>query len=276
MRKWRLSVISVCLLAFLTGCGLLTGALSPRIDHLALGNPSNATPTGLTPNNYLMTKPQFALSYNRKRGIPNWVSWQLDSGWLGDVERQNDFRPDSALPEQWERVTPTDYRRSGYDRGHLAPSGDRTNTQVNNSATFLMTNIIPQAADINRGPWVDLEQYCRYLVDRGKELYIVAGGYGKRDAIATGKIIPPNRVWKVVVVLDAPGQGPEGISPQTRVIAVDMPNQNGDSDAPWTAFTVSVDSLEHQTGYDFLRKVPKSVQDSIEVRVDRGKQKIRR
>jgi endonuclease G, mitochondrial len=248
----------------LAGCGAL---MSPRINHLALGNPSNATPTGLTPNNYLMTKPQFALSYNRTRGIPNWVSWQLDRGWLGDVERQNDFRPDPALPETWERVTPTDYRRSGYDRGHLAPSGDRTNTPTNNSATFLMTNIIPQAADVNRGAWNDLEQYCRYLVAQGRTLYVVAGGYGKQAAIAAGKIIPPNRVWKVVVVLDSPDQG---INAQTRAISVDMPNQNGNPDVPWTAFAVSVDHLERKTGYDFLSKVPQSVQDQIEAVVDQG------
>ncbi len=270
MRKWQRFVISFGLIAFLTGCGLLPGVLSPGVNHLALGNPSDATPTGLTPNNYLMTKPQYALSYNRTRGIPNWVSWQLDQGWLGEAERQDDFRPDPSLPEKWERVTPTDYRRSGYDRGHLTPSADRTNTVTNNSATFLMTNIIPQAADVNRGPWVDLEQHCRELVDQGKQLFIIAGGYGKKSAIAKGKIIPPNRVWKIVVVLDAVDQGIDSINAQTQVIAVDMPNQNGDSDASWTEYTVSVDSLERKTGYDFLRKVPKSIQDSIEPQVDSG------
>ncbi len=211
-----------------------------------------------------MTKPQFALSYNRTRGIPNWVSWQLDQGWLGEVERQNDFRPDPSLPEKWEPITPRDYRRSGYDRGHLAPSGDRTNTETNNSATFLMTNIIPQAADINRGPWVDLEKYCRELVDQGKELYIIAGGYGKKRAIAKGKVIPPNRVWKIVVVLDTPGAGVGGVNEQTRVIAVDMPNQNDDNNSSWEDFTVSVDHVERKTGYDFLSKVPKAVQDILE------------
>lgn len=266
--RWSLPVLSVCLVVFLAGCSVLTSLFSPAINHLALGNPSNATPTGLTPNNYLMTKPQFALSYNRSRGIPNWVSWQLDQGWLGEVERHNDFRPDPALPKDWDRITSSDYRRSGYDRGHLAPSGDRTNTPTNNSATFLMTNIIPQAADINRGPWVDLENYCRDLVRQGKELYIVAGGYGKQGAIAKGTVIPPNRVWKIVVILDQPGQGVEGVSAQTRVIAVDMPNRNLKSSPSWEDYTVSVDDLERKTSYDFLRKVPKAIQDVIERRVD--------
>lgn len=257
-------ILCICLL-LLTGCSLLTSTLSPSGNHLALGNPSNATPTRLTPNNYLITKPQFALSYNRSRGIPNWVSWQLDQGWLGDVDRQNDFRPDETLPQQWDHITPGDYRRSGYDRGHLAPSGDRTNTAINNSATFLMTNIIPQAADINRGPWSDLEEYCRDLVRRGKTLYISAGGYGKQKAIARGKIIPPAQVWKVVVVLDQPNQT---ITPQTRVIAVDIPNQNSAATAPWRTYLVSVDSLERQTGYNFLRQIDPSIQAALESRID--------
>ena len=265
-RKFAL-IVCFCLVPLLVGCSLLTGLFNPTsIDHLALGNPSNATPTGLTPNNYLMTKPQFALSYNRSRGIPNWVSWQLDQGWLGDIDRKNDFRPDDALPNQWDHVTPTDYRRSGYDRGHLTPSGDRTNTAINNSATFLMTNIIPQAADINRGPWVDLEEYCRELVRRGKTLYIIAGGHGKRNAISGGKVIPPAQVWKIVVVLDQPDIG--SITAQTRVIAVDMPNQNSEATASWRSYLVSVDSLERKTGYDFLDKIPPAIQAAVEGQID--------
>ncbi len=71
-----------------------------------------------------MIKPQYALSYNRSKGTANWVSWELNSSWLGHMDRQNDFRPDDTLPPSWERVTPSVYSRSGYDKGHIAPSGD--------------------------------------------------------------------------------------------------------------------------------------------------------
>ncbi|MGK7950263.1 MAG: DNA/RNA non-specific endonuclease [Xenococcaceae cyanobacterium] len=90
--------------------------------HLKYGNPSNANSKDT--NNYLLAKPQYALSYNCKTGIPNWVSWQLDRSWLGNVDRSDDFRPDSDLPNGCYAVRPNDYRGSGYDRGHLAPSGD--------------------------------------------------------------------------------------------------------------------------------------------------------
>ena len=64
--------------------------------HLLMGNPSNATPSIENPSNYLMLKPQYALSYNRERNIPNWASWQLNQSWLGDAKRQDDFRSDST------------------------------------------------------------------------------------------------------------------------------------------------------------------------------------
>ncbi|MHC5609575.1 MAG: DNA/RNA non-specific endonuclease [Nostoc sp.] len=96
--------------------------------HLMLGNPSGATPTSITPDNYLMVKNQYAVSYNQTKGTANWVAWQLNKSWLGDAERQNNFRPDNTLPTGWTRITPSAYTGSGYDRGHIAPSGDRTRT----------------------------------------------------------------------------------------------------------------------------------------------------
>ncbi|MBR8838821.1 MAG: DNA/RNA non-specific endonuclease [Stigonema ocellatum SAG 48.90 = DSM 106950] len=73
--------------------------------HLTLGNPSNAIASVSSPDNYLMIKPQYALSYNRSKGTPNWVSWELNKSYLGGVDRQNNFRPDNTLPAGWGRVT---------------------------------------------------------------------------------------------------------------------------------------------------------------------------
>ncbi|UJB71822.1 DNA/RNA non-specific endonuclease [Acaryochloris sp. 'Moss Beach'] len=250
--------------SLLTGCSFFSIFTQSNVDHLALGNPSQARVVLADSNNYLMKKPQFALSYNRSKGIPNWVSWQLDQTWLGDVERRNDFRADQSLPPKWEKVDARDYTRSGYDRGHMTPSGDRTNSEVNNSATFVMTNIVPQRPDNNRGPWVDLENYCRDLVDDGKELFIIAGGYGKRAAIAKGKVIPPQNLWKIIVVMDETTLGINGISANTPVIAVDIPNKQGIKSHEWQRYIVTVDHLEQETGYDFLPNIPESIQTRLE------------
>src|SRR4029453_13965101 len=112
----------------------------------------------------------------------------LDAGWLGDAPRQNDFRPDSTLPLGWYQVQAKDYAGSGFDRGHMSPSGDRTVTISANSATFLMTNMIPQLPASNQGPWARLEGYCRSLVSLGNELYIVSGGQGLQSYIANGRV----------------------------------------------------------------------------------------
>ena len=235
--------------------------------HLLLGNPSSATPTKLTPDNYLMVKNQYALSYNNTKGTANWVAWQLNKSWLGDAERQNNFRPDSTLPAGWVRITPSAYTGSGYDKGHIAPSGDRTRTVEDNSSTFLMTNMMPQTPDNNRNTWGNLEDYCRELVSLGKELYIVAGPFGSLGEPLKGKVTVPKSTWKIVVVLDSPGSELNGIIANTRVIAVNIPNEQ-EINNDWRAYKVSVDELEKLTGYDFLSNVLPNIQEVLESKVD--------
>ena len=286
MFKFRWQIIAIALLAALAGFVAWT-LLSqrpteqrtqtfqveiPKNVNLALGNPSNANQNAIAnANNYLLEKPQYALSYNNSKHIANWVSWQLNKSWLGSVPRRNDFRPDTSLPKGWYQVTSTDYNGSGYDRGHMTPSGDRTRDPATNSATFLMTNIIPQSPDNNQGVWQKLESYCRELANAGKELYIIAGGYGEKRTIGSKvKISVPDRTWKIIVVLDKPGLTAANVNANTRVIAVDIPNEQGVREADWRKFLVSVDQLEAKTGYDFLNVVPESVQQAIESRSDRS------
>ncbi|WGV23663.1 DNA/RNA non-specific endonuclease [Halotia branconii] len=242
--------------------------------HLRMGNPSNA---GSSYSNRLLSKSQYAVSYNCYRGTPNWVSWQLNRSWLGSAPRQDDFRPDTTLPSGCYRVTSSDYTGSGFDRGHTAPSADRTNTVTNNSATFLMTNMIPQAPDNNQGVWASLESYCRDLVNnQNKELYIISGSYGTggtgsngfKTTIAGGKVTVPTRTWKVIVVLNSSNSSASSVTTNTRVIAVNIPNTQGIRNANWKNYRVSVDSIEANTGYNLLSNVSTSVQSTIEARVD--------
>jgi endonuclease G, mitochondrial len=248
-----------------------------REDNLTLGNPSKATASPANADNYLMEKPQYALSYNRSRGIANWVSWHVSEAWKGNANRQNNFRPDPALPEGWPRVSPGDYTNTGFDRGHLCPSDDRDASDEDNSATFLMTNIIPQAPNNNRNTWRLLEEYCRRLVAQGNELYIIAGGYGEGGTgsnggitrtISSRKVSVPARLWKIIVVLPVGTNDLRRITAATRVIAVDMPNTQAVDARKWTEYRVSVDVIEEATGYDFLSNLPQSVQAALEARVD--------
>ena len=181
---------------------------------------------------------------------------------MGEVERSA-FQPDPALPNGWYQVKPSDYTNSGYDRGHLVPSADRTATEQANEAVFWMTNIVPQAPDNNQGPWVQLEEYCRDLARSGRELYIVSGVSGTQDVLPTGKVRVPARLWKVVVVLSEGDDDLQRIDEQTLVIAVDMPNRQGIRGTAWQAYRATVDQIEQETGYDLLANVNPSVQEEL-------------
>lgn len=230
--------------------------------HLVLGNPSNAGPSHL--NNYLIVRKQYVLSYNRDRNLLNWASWEVDASWLGQTERQDDFRPDGALPPGTYQVTPDDYSGSGYDRGHVVPSADRNRTKDDNSATFLMTNIIPQTPENNRGPWRELENYIRDLVYQyDHSLHLYAGAYGERGTLEQRDITVPSRLWKIVIVYDRMEDGGLGLTGDTRVIAVDMPNRQAVSE-DWRHYRTSIDRIEIATGYDFLADVPEALEAALE------------
>ncbi|MBW4668573.1 MAG: DNA/RNA non-specific endonuclease [Cyanomargarita calcarea GSE-NOS-MK-12-04C] len=256
------------ILIFTAGCTLFLPKKPAVSVHLTLGNPSNANT--VEPNNYLMVKKEYALSYNRDKGIPNWVSWELNKSWLGTAPRSNNFRPDDTLVEGWYRVIPSDYTRSGYDKGHMTPSADRSNNAEDNAATFLMTNIIPQAPDNNQGYWARLEDYGRTLAQSGKELYIISGSYGQKETIALKKVAVPARIFKIIVVAE-PGIGVNSINESTRVIAVDTPNVDGNREADWREFLTSVDAIEKKTGYDFLSDIKPSIQQVIEAQIDQSR-----
>ncbi|HEX8832958.1 MAG TPA: DNA/RNA non-specific endonuclease [Abditibacteriaceae bacterium] len=237
-------------------------------SNLLFGNPSEA---GREPNNYLVERPQHVMSYNKSNGGPNWVSWHLDKSDLGDI-RRGTFRPDPLLPPDMQ-IRPSDYKNSGYDRGHVCPSGDRTRTKEDNTATFVMSNMLPQAAALNQQVWKDLEDYSRYLVGRGDELYVVAGGSGSAERIGNNKVNVPAVCWKIIVVLPEGNGDLRRINANTRVIAVSMPNREREeiADSKWAQWTTSVDQLEKTTGYDFLAALPDSIENALEKQVDSGR-----
>ncbi|MBC6697251.1 DNA/RNA non-specific endonuclease [Hymenobacter puniceus] len=252
-------------------------ATATRDSHLAMGNPSGAVTDAAQYWNYLLVKPQFSMSYHRDRGVPNWVSWHLSSAWLGSTPRQDNFAADNSLPSTWFKATSSSYTGSGFDRGHNCPSADRTGSVADNSATFLMTNMMPQAANNNQRTWAGLENYCRTLVDAGNELYIICGSYGTggtglngyTTTIAGGKITVPNRCWKVVVVMPNGTSDASRVTTSTRVIAINTPNDQSVA-STWGSYRTSVDAIEQATGYNLLSAVSSTVQATIESRVDTG------
>lgn len=243
---------------------------------LVMGNPSNATSNVADFSNFLLKEGYYSVSYNRDRGIPNWVSWHTVITDYGSVPRQDNFRANTSLPSDWYKVDNLSYSSTGFDRGHMCPSADRTTSITANSSTFLMTNIIPQAPRNNQITWAGLEDYCRTLVQSGSELYIISGAYGEGGTTTTGglagtidngRVVVPANLWKVVVVLVNGSNDLNRVNTSTRVISVVMPN-NDNVNSDWKTYRTSVDFIEQETGYDILSKVPTGIQNVIESRID--------
>ena len=246
-------------------------------EHMVMGNPNGATADVNFPDNYLMMKLQYALSYNNTRRIPNWTSWHLDSTWRGSAARQDDFRFDPDLPAGFNQVQSTDYSGSGFDRGHMDPSADRTSSIPDNSATFLMTNMIPQAPGNNQGPWAAMENYLRTFLP-GSELYIVSGGTGVGGTGSGGgttNVLPsgvtvPQKTWKVVVILPVGDNDLSRVDASTRTLAVIMPNIDSIRSDQWQKYLATIDQVESLTGYDLFNNVLPATQSAIEAVPDAG------
>jgi endonuclease G len=232
---------------------------------------------------FLIARPQYVLSYNAEKRIPNWVCWELKASDLGSAARAP-FEPDPDLPRGFARVTSRVYNGSGFDRGHMCAAKDRSSSPADIRATFFMTNVVPQSPHCNQRAWERLEDYCRRLARQEHVLYIAcgpagAGGTGtngRKEEIGEGrlKVTVPHRVWKVVLVLPREGAEPRK---NTRVIAVVMPNDQT-VDYDWAKYRVTARQVEKLTGLRFFPRVEEDVRealldhlDKVEVRVPRSR-----
>jgi DNA/RNA endonuclease G (NUC1)/fibronectin type 3 domain-containing protein len=243
--------------------------------HLAMGNPSNATTDAVVqPNNFLISKPEYAESYSRDLGRPNWVSWHLTSAWTTGVGPRTDtFRPDPLLPLGWYRVQAFDFSSSGFDRGHMDPSADRSSSEPVNEATFTMTNMVAQAPGNNQGPWENLESFLRTLLP-ADEIFIVSGPNGTggtgsnggvTNTLANGHVTVPASTWKCALILPAGAGDPVSrVTASTQTLCVIMPNLDSIRPDDWHIYVKSVDQVEALTGYNLYSNVPPAIQNAIE------------
>ncbi|HET7464135.1 MAG TPA: PKD domain-containing protein [Longimicrobium sp.] len=242
-------------------------------NHLEFGQPLN-TPAG----EIVLNKRQYVSGYNPARGGPDWVSWNINATHFSGVPRCDCFSADQTLPAGVYHVVDFDYRNGGYDRGHMVQSESRTTTDQENASTFLLTNILPQGAENNQGPWSKFENYLNDLArTNGKEIYVVAGGeYAATPGTlkGEGKVAIPDYTWKVAVIMDG-GKGLADVhsAADVQVIAIKMPNLTstgspassvGMRNNPWEQYQVTVNQIEAETGYDLLAALPNNIEVLVE------------
>jgi endonuclease G len=234
------------------------------IVHVALGIPKDSDDA----DDIVLDRDVYMVSFNPRLRVANWVAWHLDGGDLGEVERGDSFRIDRELPVGVGGASPDEYTGSGYDKGHLCPSADRTRDESGNRATFLTSNMHAQRPELNRTTWKALEMYERELViHEHKELYVIAGGlFSDAPSIIGRGVAVPMAEYKIVVELDA-GDDINDVTMETPVVAVIMPNDASVKQKPWTAYITSVDEVERRSGYDFLARLPDEIENALEGRV---------
>lgn len=263
--------------------GITTGTFSvaTRVGALGgtaqyAGNTEFGDPVdGDASNDVILRHLQYTTSFNPQRGTPNWVSYDLDATHFGTEDRCDCFTFDPALPSGLTRLTTADYTGAGafhgyaIDRGHLARSFDRTTGSLDNAFTFYFTNIIPQAADQNQGPWAAMENHLGDLARlQNMEVYIVAGVAGNKGTVKDeGRIVIPTTTWKVALILPRDlGLGAVHSAADAQVIAAIMPNDPGVRNVDWNTYRTTVDAVEALSGYDLLSLLP----DPIEIALESG------
>jgi len=267
--------------------GVMLGADAPPAagdnSNALFGNPSGAA--SVSNDNFLLDVGYYTESYSATRGTPNWVSWHLDNtNTTNATGRLDNFAGYTGLPSGAYQVQSNSYSGSGFDRGHNCPSADRTSSAGANSATFLMSNMIPQAPNNNQKPWNDLEIYLRTQVVAGNEVYIIMGSYGTGgvgsrstavvNTIDNGRVTVPSNVWKVAVIIPAGNSDlvrAGTAAANVRVIAVNTPNINS-IDTNWTKYLTTVRAIETAVGngFNLLSALPQSAQEILENKKDSG------
>lgn len=230
--------------------------------HVSIGIPYDKDSS----DDYRINRSTYYVSYNPTLNVANYVSYELNADWYGDVPRYPSFITDTTLPQTMYRVKHEDYTNSGYDRSHLVASEERTRTVEENKSTFLFTNIIPQKPDVNQGVWNSMERWCETMCkDSSAQLYVIAGGVYTTKSKIKDVVTIPDSCFKIVVVLKK-GEGLSSITKSTRIEAVMIPNKDGVRKDTWSTYKRSVDEIEQTTGYNFLDYVPSEIQKEIEAK----------
>lgn len=183
----------------------------------------------------------FRVSFNSKNRTPNWVAWELrDHETSGANQRSNKFWADSRVSGT---SIPDDYRRSGYDKGHMCPAADQKWSSTAMHDSFVMSNMVPQAGELNRGAWNTLENKTRDWARKKGALVVVAGPiYEPTDTETIGAgVRVPSGFFKVLL---APYASP------MKGIAFVYPNMSAPGNME--NYSMSIDELENLIGYDFF------------------------
>ncbi len=209
-------------------------------------------------DNYV-THSSYSLVFNQNTKQADWVAYKLAYYQLDkNYTRKNKFTPDTV--QSIVTATNNDYKKSGYDRGHLVPAADRIWNEQALEETFLFSNISPQLPSFNRGVWKSIEEQTRVWAELYDSIYICTGPYFENTDISIGEnVTVPTHFYKTILVYNDTIQ---------QAVAFFFPHSNITDD--FLNYSAPIDSIEQILKIDLYHLLPNKVEKRIEETVDRN------
>ncbi|PWA04112.1 DNA/RNA non-specific endonuclease [Flavobacterium psychrotolerans] len=213
-------------------------------------------PTSTT--NKIIKHDFYALSYNEKYEQAEWVTYYLKShdGTTNHFKRPR-FMSDPKVSSESAHLD--NYKKSGFDRGHLCAAADMRFSKEAFDDTFYTSNISPQKHSFNDGVWKRLEDKTRYWSQKYNGIYVVTGGVLQKDLKTIGQenVAVPNYFYKILFC---------NLNGTCKMVGFLVPHKK--SDAALYTFVVSVDSIEKMTGIDFFPQLEDRIENNLEQKSD--------
>ncbi|AWN23314.1 DNA/RNA non-specific endonuclease [Deinococcus irradiatisoli] len=236
---WRRAAALLALGALLVGCPektTSTGGGDNCTDEFAAGTPQSSVST------VTLCRAEYISVYDPQRKVPLVVAEKLQpQEFDGSVSRADNFQPDPDLAEN-QSAALSDYRGSGYARGHMAPAGDFSSSDEAMNESFYLSNIVPQDSGMNSGIWSSLESATRACAKQLGSVYVLTGPVfeGPRQVIGNDKVMVPSSIYKIVVSGKA-------------ARAFLMPNRKlPPARSNFSRYEVTVDEVQRATGLTFF------------------------
>lgn len=183
----------------------------------------------------------FNVMYSGISKTPLWVAEALTPARLSQkIPREDNFHEETRVPSEY-RALLSDYKSSGYDRGHMAPNADMPNKAAQLDS-FSLANMVPQAPKNNQQVWRELEEATRAIVTKQKQdVYVVTGPvYSAKKLKTIGQgVIVPTATYKAIYL---PKKGVAGVYYADNTLRDTAP----------TVKVMSICALEELTGINFF------------------------
>ncbi|MBK2028243.1 DNA/RNA non-specific endonuclease [Francisella noatunensis] len=214
---------------------------------LAYGNPSYDVTEGLGQSDLYLCRDGYVVGYNYQTKEASWVAFKLTKSKVANkLKRDDKFKEDGDVLFVY-RATLDDYSRSGYDRGHLASYASMDFSKKSADESFLLSNMSPQKAGLNRQGWERLETDERIWANMYDSIYVYTGPIYKKQkiykTIGDNKIAVPDYFFKIIYV-PSKNQAIAFVMPNARVEKTKIAN-----------YRVSIKDIEQRTGLHFLTNI---------------------